>query len=115
MDYKKIIKSQKVRMKILKNMDFIPYKLMVIIQYYLTTGRVLNLKNPRRYTEKLQWYKLYYHNPLMTIGADKYSVREYVKSKGLEDILVPSFGVYENANEIDFDDLLSELVLHRTN
>ena len=60
---------------------------MIKIQYRLKTGRKLNLKNPIRYTEKLQWYKLYYKNPLMAKCADKWEVREYIKNKGYEHIL----------------------------
>ena len=65
MDYKKIVKSRKLRIKILDFLSFIPDKMMLKIQYRIKMGRKLNLKNPQRYTEKLQWYKLYYKNPAM--------------------------------------------------
>lgn len=78
-------------------------------------GRKLNLKTPKRFTEKLQWYKIYYRDPLMTKCADKYSVREYVSSKGFENILVPFYGVYESVEEINFDDLPNKFVLKTTN
>ena len=39
----------------------------------------LNLKNPQRYTEKLQWYKMYYRDPVMKQCVDKYEVRKYVE------------------------------------
>ena len=115
MDYKKIIKSQEMRFKILKLLNFIPDKIMVKLQYRIKTGRKLNLKKPKRYTEKIQWYKLYYKNPLMTKCADKYTVREYVKSKGLESILNEIYGVYDSVDEIDFDKLPNEFVLKTTN
>lgn len=115
MDYKKIIPSQRIRLKILKLADIIPDKLMIKLQYRIATGRRLDLKNPVRFTEKLQWYKLYYRTPLMTQCADKYRVREYIKSKGYEDILVPLYGVYDDANEIKFADLPSKFVLKTTN
>ena len=81
-DYKKIIKSRKMRLNILKFLSFIPDKPMIKLQYFFKTGRRLNLQNPKRFTEKIQWYKLYYKNPLMIQCVDKYDVREYVKSKG---------------------------------
>jgi len=115
MNYKKIFTSQELRLRILGLLDFVPDKLMIYIQYYIATGRFLNLKNPSRYGEKLQWYKLYYRDPLLTQCADKYLVREYVSSKGLNDILIPLYGVYDNANEIDFDSLPSSFVLKTTN
>ena len=115
MDYKKIIKNQDTRFKILKLLSFIPDKIMVKLQYRIKTGRKLNLKNPQRYTEKLQWYKLNYRNPLMTKCADKYTVREYVENKGLGYILNELYGVYDNVNEIDFDKLPNKFVLKTTN
>lgn len=115
MDYKKIIKNQNLRFKVLNLLNFIPDKTMVKLQYRIKTGRKLNLKNPQRYTEKLQWYKLYYRNPLMTKCADKYTVREYVESKGLGNILNELYGVYDLVDEIDFDRLPNKFVLKTTN
>lgn len=53
MDYKKIIKSRAVRIKIMQAMSLVPDKWMLNLQYKIKTGRKLNLKNPQRYTEKL--------------------------------------------------------------
>ncbi|TKZ35414.1 glycosyl transferase, partial [Brachyspira catarrhinii] len=49
--------------------------------FKIGTGYELNLENPKTFNEKLQWLKLYYHNPLMTKCADKYLAREYIKDK----------------------------------
>lgn len=87
MDYKKIIKSRRTREKILNLLSFIPDKPMIKLQYKLKTGRRLDLENPKRFTEKLQWYKIYYRDPLMAQCVDKYEVRSYVESLGLGDIL----------------------------
>ena len=105
MNYKKIFRSREMRQNILNLLSFVPDKQMVELQYLIKTGRKLNLTNPRRFTEKLQWYKLYYKNPLMIQCVDKYDVREYVKSKGLGDILIPCYGVYDSPEEIDWDAL----------
>jgi TupA-like ATPgrasp len=115
MNYKKLIPNQEVRLKILRLSDFIPDKEMIKIQYKIATGRKLNLKSPQRFTEKLQWYKLNYRDPLMTQCSDKYNVREYIISKGYEDILVPLYGTYDRAEEIDFDKLPNKFVLKTTN
>lgn len=115
MNYKKLIPNQDLRLKILGLADFIPDKTMIKLQYWIKTGRRLNLKNPIRYNEKLQWYKLYYRDPLMTQCADKYRVRDYVTSKGLKDILVPLYGAYNNADEINFDALPDKFVLKSNN
>lgn len=114
MDYKKIFRSREMRQSILNLLSFVPDKLMVTLQYRMKTGRKLNLTNPTRFTEKLQWYKLYYKNPLMIQCVDKYDVREYVKSKGLEDILIPCYGVYDSPEEIDWNALPSQFVMKDT-
>ena len=111
MDYKKIIKSRRTRSKILSFLSFIPDKPMVKLQYRIKTGRKLNLKNPQRFTEKLQWYKLYYRNPLMKQCVNKYEVREYVKSKGLENILVELYAHYDKTEDIDWDKLPDSFVI----
>lgn len=114
-DYKKIIKSRKARLKILKLFNWIPDKQMIKLQYRIKTGRKLDLKNPRRYTEKIQWYKLYYRDPLMAKCADKYLVRDYVENKGLGHILNDIYGVYDDVSEIDFNELPNQFVFKKTN
>jgi hypothetical protein len=114
MNYKKIIKNQNIRFAILNCFSWIPDKTMIKIQYRIKTGRKLNLKNPQRYTEKLQWYKLYYRNPIMHKCVDKYEVREYVKAKGLDTILNDLYGVYDNPEDIDFDSLPNKFVIKTT-
>lgn len=113
--YKKIIKSRKLRFKILSILKFVPDKPMLKLQYYIKHKRRLNLKNPKRYTEKIQWYKLYYRNSLMPICVDKYKVREYVKSKGLEHILNQLYGVYNDIEKVDWNKLPDKFVLKVSN
>lgn len=113
--YKKIIKSKKLRFKILSMLRFIPDKQMLKLQYYIKHKRKLNLKNPVRYTEKLQWYKLYYRDPVMAQCADKYQVREYIASKGLEEILTPLYGIYDNIDSVKWDELPEKFALKTTN
>lgn len=115
MNYKKIIPNQNMRFKILGLLDVVPDKIMIHIQYFIKTGRKLNLNNPIRFTEKIQWYKLNYRDPLMTRCADKYSVRGYINEKGLKKILVPLYGSYNDAKEIDFNKLPDKFVLKTTN
>lgn len=111
LDYKKVFKSRKTRSRVLKALRFIPDKLMVKVQYRLKLGRKLNLKTPQRFTEKLQWYKLYYHNPVMKDCVNKYTVREYVKKKGLESILVPLYAHYKWFEDVEWDKLPNSFVI----
>lgn len=80
-------------------------ELFAKIKYIENTGEKLNLDNPVTFNEKLWWLKLNNRDPLLTICSDKYKVRDYVKEKGLEHILVKLYGVYDNADNIDFDKL----------
>ncbi|MBQ8524644.1 MAG: glycosyl transferase [Clostridia bacterium] len=79
--------------------------------YRARMGRTLDLENPELFSEKLQWLKLYDHNPLYTQLVDKYRVREYIAEKVGEEYLVPLLGVWEDPDEIDFDALPERFVL----
>ena len=115
MDYRNIVKNKEMRFKILHFLRFIPDKWMLKFQYRVKMGRKLNLKNPKRWTEKLQWYKANYRTPLLTQCADKYEVREYIKNKGLEGILNKLYMVYDNADQIKIDSLPQSFVIKTTN
>lgn len=80
-------------------------------QFKNTLGYDLNISEPKTFNEKLQWLKLYYHNPVITKCADKYLVREYVKEKIGEEYLIPILGVWDNPDDIDFDSLPNQFVL----
>lgn len=108
--YKKFI-PKKLRFQILKALRFVPDKQMVQIQYRIKTGRKLNLKTPKRYTEKIQWYKLYYRNEKMPICVDKHRVREYIHDKNLDEILVQLYAVYDTPEEINIDNLPDKFIL----
>lgn len=114
MDYKKIIKNQNVRLAILRFFNFIPDKMMLKLQYRIKTGKKLNLKKPEKFSEKIQWYKLNYKNPILPKCVDKYEVRHYIKGKGLENILNELYGVYNDLNEIDINKLPNKFVIKTT-
>ncbi len=115
MDYKKLFRTRKSREKMLNFFSFLPDQIMLRLQYGIKLGRRLNLYKAERFTEKIQWYKIYYRNPIMQQCADKYLVREYVKSKGLEDILIPLIGWYDSLENIDWDVLPEQFVIKTTN
>ncbi len=71
----------------------------------------LNLDEPRRFTEKIQWLKIYDHKPLYTLLADKLAVRNYVADKVGSQYLTRLFGTYENSSEIEWDTLPGKFVL----
>lgn len=80
-------------------------------RYFKAFGRLPDLENPQTWTEKLQWLKLNHRNSLMPVAADKYRVRDYVASRGLDGILTELISVYDTADEIDFESLPEQFVL----
>jgi len=85
------------------------------VSYFKSTykkrfGRDINLRNPQTYTEKLQWLKLFYRNADIPVCSDKYAVREYLKDRGYGYLLNGLIGLYNDANEIDFDSLPDRFV-----
>lgn len=84
-------------------------------QFFQRLGYQLNLDNPKSFNEKIQWLKLYYHDPLITQCADKYAVRKYVAKKIGKQYLIPLIGIYEKAEDIDFTKLPNKFVLKINN
>lgn len=88
----------------------------VKLQYKYITHHKLNLKNPLRYTEKLQYLRLFVYPkmPLVSKCASRDGVREYIKDLKLEKYLIPDYGVYDRFEDIDFDKLPNQFVLKCT-
>lgn len=79
--------------------------------FHANMGVWPNIDNPETYNEKLQWMKLYYHNPFYTELVDKYMVRDYVKEIWGEEHLIPLLGAWDSVDEIDFESLPNRFVL----
>lgn len=77
-------------------------------------GKKLNLDNPKRYNEKIQWLKLFDRNPIYIDLVDKYEVRKYVSKVIGEDYLIPNLGVWDKFEQIEFDKLPNSFVLKCT-
>jgi len=80
-------------------------------EFKIRLGKKLDLKNPKSFSEKLQWLKLYDHNPLYTRLVDKYKVKEYVAEKIGEQYVIPLLGVWDRFDDIDFSKLPEQFVL----
>lgn len=79
--------------------------------YTDATGHPLDLQAPKRFTEKIQWLKLYDSTPLKTRLADKYLVRSWVAEKIGEEHLIPLYGAWDRFEEIAFEKLPESFVL----
>lgn len=79
--------------------------------YKLMLNKKVNLDNPKTFNEKLQWLKLYNRKPEYTIMVDKYRVREYIAEKIGEEYLIPLIGVWDDPDDINFEELPNQFVL----
>ena len=75
----------------------------------------MDFNNPRDLNEKINWCKFYSDTSMWGKLADKYAVRGYVKEKGLEDILVKLYGVWDDVDKIDFESLPDSFILKSNN
>ena len=92
-------------------LKWMPDKMYLKLLYRTSMGVKLNLDNPQRYTEKLQWIKLYDRRDDYTMMADKYAVRKYVADTIGEEYLIPLLGVWDRPEDIDFSSLPEQFVM----
>ena len=93
---------------------WLPDELYLKLLFRFKMGYKLNLKNPKTFTEKLQWLKLYNRKPEYTTMVDKYAVKEYVAKIIGEEYIIPTLGVWDSFDDIDFSKLPQQFVLKTT-
>lgn len=103
----KIIKANVVRM-------IVPPIFHIKIDYYIRLGKEINLRNPLTFNEKLQWLKLHDRKQSYIKLVDKYEVRKYIAETMGENYLIPLLGIYDDFEEIDFNNLPEQFVLKCT-
>ena len=79
--------------------------------YYIYFNKKLNWKNPKDINEKINWLKFYSDTSQWTDLADKIKVRDFIKDKGLDNCLIPVYGVWNNVDEIEWDKIPDPFVL----
>lgn len=84
------------------------------VQFRLLMGKRLNLMNPETFCEKLQWLKLYDRRPEYVTMVDKAAVKEYVAGIIGGDYVIPTLGVWEKPEDIDWKSLPDQFVLKCT-
>jgi hypothetical protein len=89
-------------------------KTYIKIAYFRRFHKFPNLKNPQTFNEKLQWLKLYDRNPIYTTMVDKHDAKKYVADIIGEEHIIPTLGVWERFEDIDFDALPEQFVLKCT-
>lgn len=94
----------------------IPDKVYLQLMHYYHKHKLIDFRNPKTFSEKQQWLKLYDRKPEYTIMADKFLVRDYIKNKLGEEYLIPLVGgPWLNAEEIDMSNLPQQFVLKCSN
>lgn len=92
----------------LSDADFLKRK------YKLGMGKELDLENPQTFSEKLQWLKLHNRKPEYTQMVDKYEAKKYVANVIGEEYIIPTLGVWDRVEDIDWKSLPNQFVLKCT-
>ena len=104
-----------LKIAILKKFAWLfPDKLYLQLLFKQCMGYSLNLNNPQTFSEKMQWLKLYNRKPEYTQMVDKYEVKKYVADKIGEEYIIPTLGVWNRVEDIDFESLPNRFVLKTT-
>lgn len=93
---------------------FVPDSVYLRLQFRLMTGKKLNLKNPRTFNEKLQWLKINNRDPRMTVMVDKFAVKDYVAKAIGKEYIIPTIGVWDSLDKVEWDLLPKSFVLKTT-
>lgn len=100
---------------ILMHLNFLfPDKLYLSLLFRFKMGYWINWKNPKTFSEKLQWLKLYNRKPEYTTMVDKYAVKEYVAKIIGKEYIIPTLGTWEKPEDIDWENLPQKFVLKTT-
>lgn len=94
--------------------NFMDDKSYLKLMFRCKLGRKLNLDCPTTFNEKLQWLKLYDRNPMYSRMVDKYEAKKYVAEKIGEQYIIPTLGVWDCFDDIDFEQLPNQFVLKTT-
>ena len=84
------------------------------IKYRIIMNKKLNLEKPQTFNEKLQWLKLYDRNSEYTKMVDKYEAKKYVANIIGEEYIIPTLGVWDKFEDINFERLPNQFVLKPT-
>lgn len=102
--YKMMVKRLKLSL-LLRIAKFVSDEKYIQMKYRIIFGQDINLDNPLTFNEKMNWLKLNYRNPIMTLMADKYWVKQYVAKVIGKEYVVPCYGHWKKLEELDFKQL----------
>lgn len=95
-------------------LSYLPDKPFTYLFYFKYKHRFVPLKDPKKFTEKIAWLKMFGNLERFAPYADKFTVRSYIEYKIGSEYLIPMIGVWDNVNDIPFDSLPNQFVLKVT-
>lgn len=103
-------------MKLFRKLSrLIPDRIYLQIVYFRHFKKFIDFDNPKTFNEKIQWLKLNYRNEEYTKLVDKYRVKQYITKLIGEEYVIPTLGVWNNVDDIDFKSLPEKFVLKCNN
>ena len=97
-----------------KLLKWLPDKPYLRLYYFAKLKKNLNFRNPKSFNEKLQWLKVYDRKDVYTTMVDKLEAKEFVKERIGQEYIIPTLGVWERVEDIDFAALPKKFVLKCT-
>lgn len=94
--------------------QWLPDSIYLKLMFRFKMGYRLNLRHPKTFSEKIQWLKLYNRNSDYTQMVDKYAVKEYVAKIIGEEYVIPTLGVWDKPEDIEWEKLPNQFVLKTT-
>ncbi len=85
-----------------KYKTLLPWKVWYFIDYTSAKKRIPNIFHPRDYADYIFRDNILGRHNRHAYLADKVKVRDYVTEKGLSFILTKVYGIWDNADKIDF-------------
>lgn len=99
---------------VVKFLGFLPDKLYLSLRYRCCMKRWMNWKHPKTFNEKLQWLKLNDCKPEYTQMVDKLAAKNYVAERIGNKYIIPTLGVWDKVEDIDWNALPDQFVLKTT-
>lgn len=106
--------SAKCQVFLYRHGGFLSDVTYIKVLYWLKMGKKLNLRKPQTFSEKLQWLKLYDRKPEYTQMVDKYAVKDYVAKIIGKEYIIPTLGVWNKPEDIEWETLPNQFVLKTT-
>lgn len=100
--------------KVKYSLRFLPDRVYIQLYYFMQFKHFCNLKHPKTYNEKLQWLKMNDKKDIYTSMVDKYEVKKYIAEKIGVEYVIPTLGIYDNFDDIEFEKLPNQFVIKCT-